>query len=244
MSTAAKEATGRGRPSSRIVKSDCVSPRTGWPSSASTETSTWMSSIPPRKARLGRAGILRARARRRRCQQGDESEAGGAGHRATQDTATAGRSGRRVTRYGSRFNVHRTAAAGQVDDTPARLKVTVPLSVPNAKCERAGDGSSPLSGTLEDRVRRVPFGGIDIPPSVRPSSSADPVAVPVSPSENGEIEFAGGVRWNCNTNPAWTDLATYWLADTSIFRPTVTAVPACGFLTSPQAKLSPITSRR
>ena len=57
MSTAAKEATGRGFPSSRTVKSDCVSPRTGWPSLASTETSTWMRSIPPRKLAWGVPGL-------------------------------------------------------------------------------------------------------------------------------------------------------------------------------------------
>jgi FkbM family methyltransferase len=32
-------------------------------------------------------------------------------------------------RYGSRFSVHRTAPAGQVDETPSRLKVMLPLNV-------------------------------------------------------------------------------------------------------------------
>ena len=95
-----------------------------------------------------------------------------------------------------------------MDDTPSRLKVTVPSSVPDAKSETAGEGILPFSGTLEDTVNRVPFGGIDNPPIVRPSSSAEPVAVPVSASEKGEVELAVRSRSNRNTNPPWAEVAT------------------------------------
>src|SRR5690606_23892587 len=48
-STNVNVSTGGGCPSSKMVKSSAVRPRTGWRRLSSTETSTWMSSVPDRK---------------------------------------------------------------------------------------------------------------------------------------------------------------------------------------------------
>src|SRR5690606_39949933 len=55
-STDANATTGRSRPSSRIVKSAAVSPRTGWRCPSSTETSSRTTSVPTRKAGGGDGG--------------------------------------------------------------------------------------------------------------------------------------------------------------------------------------------
>src|SRR5690349_20997734 len=74
-------------------------------------------------------------------------------------------------RHGTRFRVHPTTPAGHVDETPPRLNVTIPSTLPSEKSDTAGEGICPLSGAFEAIVMRVPFGGTDNP-SVRPSSSA------------------------------------------------------------------------